>query len=64
MSESNAARLVALIRAVPAVWVVLSLPGLLCAQQAARASLATTQKYTQVSIKQLIEVYDKTHPKA
>jgi integrase/recombinase XerC len=27
-------------------------------------SLATTQKYTQVSIKQLIEVYDKTHPKA
>lgn len=28
------------------------------------ASLATTQKYTQVSIKQLIDVYDKTHPKA
>jgi integrase/recombinase XerC len=27
-------------------------------------SLATTQKYTQVSIKQLIEVYDRTHPKA
>ena len=27
-------------------------------------SLATTQKYTQVSIKQLMEVYDKTHPKA
>jgi integrase/recombinase XerC len=27
-------------------------------------SLGTTQKYTQVSIKQLIEVYDKTHPKA
>jgi integrase/recombinase XerC len=27
-------------------------------------SLATTQKYTQVSIQQLIEVYDKTHPKA
>jgi integrase/recombinase XerC len=27
-------------------------------------SLATTQKYTQVSIKQLIEVYEKTHPKA
>lgn len=27
-------------------------------------SLATTQKYTQVSVKQLIEVYDKTHPKA
>ena len=27
-------------------------------------SLATTQKYTQVSIKHLIEVYDKTHPKA
>ena len=28
------------------------------------SSLATTQKYTQVSIKQLIDVYDKTHPKA
>ncbi len=28
------------------------------------ASLATTQKYTQVSIQKLIEVYDKTHPKA
>jgi integrase/recombinase XerC len=27
-------------------------------------SLATTQNYTQVSIKQLIDVYDKTHPKA
>ncbi len=27
-------------------------------------SLSTTQKYTQVSIKQLMEVYDKTHPKA
>ncbi|HLY60606.1 MAG TPA: tyrosine recombinase XerC [Terriglobia bacterium] len=27
-------------------------------------SLGTTQKYTQVSIKQLIEVYDKAHPKA
>lgn len=27
-------------------------------------SLATTQKYTQVSIKHLIDVYDKTHPKA
>jgi tyrosine recombinase XerC len=27
-------------------------------------SLATTQKYTQVSIRQLIDVYDKTHPKA
>lgn len=27
-------------------------------------SLATTQKYTQVSIKQLMEVYDRTHPKA
>jgi len=27
-------------------------------------SLATTQRYTQVSIKQLIDVYDKTHPKA
>lgn len=28
------------------------------------SSLSTTQKYTQVSIKQLINVYDKTHPKA
>lgn len=28
------------------------------------ASLSTTQKYTQVSIRQLMEVYDKTHPKA
>lgn len=28
------------------------------------ASLSTTQKYTQVSIQRLIEVYDKTHPKA
>ena len=27
-------------------------------------SLSTTQKYTQVSIKQLMEVYDKSHPKA
>ena len=27
-------------------------------------SLSTTQKYTQVSIQQLIEVYDKAHPKA
>jgi len=27
-------------------------------------SLATTQKYTQVSIQKLIEVYDKAHPKA
>lgn len=28
------------------------------------ANLSTTQKYTQVSIQRLIEVYDKTHPKA
>lgn len=28
------------------------------------SSLSTTQKYTQVSIKQLIDIYDKTHPKA
>ena len=28
------------------------------------ASLSTTQKYTQVSIKQLMDVYDRTHPKA
>jgi integrase/recombinase XerC len=27
-------------------------------------SLATTQKYTQVSMKRLLEVYDKAHPKA
>jgi integrase/recombinase XerC len=27
-------------------------------------SLSTTQKYTSVSIKQLMEVYDKTHPRA
>jgi integrase/recombinase XerC len=27
-------------------------------------SLSTTQKYTQVSIKQLMDVYDRTHPKA
>jgi len=27
-------------------------------------SLATTQKYTQVSIRQLMDVYDRTHPKA
>ncbi|HEX5482126.1 MAG TPA: tyrosine recombinase XerC [Terriglobia bacterium] len=28
------------------------------------ASLSTTQRYTQISIRQLIEVYDKAHPKA
>ncbi len=28
------------------------------------SSLSTTQKYTQVSIRQLMDVYDKTHPKA
>jgi integrase/recombinase XerC len=28
------------------------------------ASLSTTQKYTQASIRQLMEVYDKTHPRA
>ena len=27
-------------------------------------SLATTQRYTQVSIKQLMDVYDRTHTKA
>ncbi len=27
-------------------------------------SLATTQRYTQVSIKHLMDIYDKTHPKA
>ena len=28
------------------------------------ASLSTTQKYTQLSLKQLMEVYDKAHPRA
>ena len=28
------------------------------------ASIGTTQKYTQVSIEKLLEVYDRTHPKA
>ena len=28
------------------------------------SSLSTTQKYTRVSIRQLMEVYDKTHPRA
>jgi integrase/recombinase XerC len=28
------------------------------------ASLSTTQKYTQLSLKDLMEVYDKAHPKA
>lgn len=28
------------------------------------ASLSTTQKYTQLSLKELMEVYDRTHPKA
>lgn len=28
------------------------------------ASLSTTQRYTQVSIRQLVDVYDKAHPKA
>lgn len=28
------------------------------------SSLATTQRYTQVSVQHLMEVYDKTHPKA
>jgi integrase/recombinase XerC len=27
-------------------------------------SLSTTQRYTQASIRQLMEVYDKTHPHA
>jgi len=27
-------------------------------------SLATTQKYTHVSLKRLMEVYDKTHPRS
>jgi integrase/recombinase XerC len=28
------------------------------------ASLATTQKYTQLSLRDLMEVYDRSHPKA
>ena len=28
------------------------------------ASLSTTQKYTQLSLKDLMEVYDRSHPKA
>jgi integrase/recombinase XerC len=28
------------------------------------SSLSTTQKYTHVGIEQMMEVYDKTHPKA
>ena len=45
MSDSKAASAVALIRAVPVVWVVLSFP--LCAQQAARAGLASFPADTQ-----------------
>jgi integrase/recombinase XerC len=28
------------------------------------ASLSTTQKYTQLSLKELMDVYDRSHPKA
>ena len=28
------------------------------------ASLSTTQKYTQLSLKDLMDVYDRSHPKA
>jgi integrase/recombinase XerC len=28
------------------------------------ASLSTTQKYTQLSLEKLMEVYDRSHPKA
>jgi hypothetical protein len=41
MSHSDTASSVSLIRAIPAVWVVLSFPGWLCAQQAARAAMAS-----------------------
>jgi hypothetical protein len=47
MSVSNAARSAVLIRAVSVIWSVLSVPGLLCAQQAARAGLAIFPADTQ-----------------
>jgi hypothetical protein len=47
MSDSKATRSVVLIRAVSAVWIVLSFPGLLCAQEAARAGLASFPADTQ-----------------
>jgi hypothetical protein len=47
MLYSNAASSGVLRRAAPAVWAVLCLPGLLCAQQAARAGLASFPADTQ-----------------
>jgi hypothetical protein len=47
MSVSNATKSVELIRAVSALWSILSVPGLLCAQQAARAALASFPADTQ-----------------
>jgi hypothetical protein len=47
MSDSNGARPAVLIRAVSAIWSVLSFAGLLCAQQAARAGLASFPADTQ-----------------
>jgi len=47
MSDSKATRSVVLIRAVSAVWIVFSFAGLLCAQEAARAGLASFPADTQ-----------------
>jgi hypothetical protein len=47
MSVSDATRSMVLIRAVSAIWSVLSVPGLLCAQEAARAGLASFPADTQ-----------------
>ena len=47
MSYSNLARWLMLVRALWAVWIVLTCPGLLCAQQAARVGLASFPADTQ-----------------
>jgi hypothetical protein len=47
MSYSNLARWLMLVRAPWAVWIVLTFPGLLCAQQAARAGLGSFPADTQ-----------------